>query len=451
MAVKNSNEKQIKRLTRALLISALLNTLLLALLSYQLSSNTPTVPGAYAHRPADSAEPIHPAASSRPLAEALAPLIHQNFSELVQLLSNKEPVESGYCQRDLALACLVSLHKFNIARALHNLPGGKQTRTLTLGDSKKISLYTGLSDSHFDAIIHYASTDRWPLTSHGLFELLRQRGNSSAPSLKEAFSLTSECLALEMLFARTGVAVARDELIQMAIEGPWDMLETFARQQRALQDLSAGRRQQLLLDYVASGSKMAAYLLLRTDAALAVQQLDDSNVIALLNLLDTKSPIAEKFALAMLISPRSDAVWSHAAQRLYGFAGEEKPKAFQYKTALQRFAPHAMAMAIAIPLPADKALAQAATKPKAEAVTQIPFIDKKKITPARLPTTKPAAPKPKAVAAPPPPPAKRCHTVQEGDTLWKLSKRYNTSVDSLRQKNNLKNDLLPKGKILYLP
>lgn len=450
MAVKNSSEKQLKRLTRALLISALLNTFLLALLSYLLSSNIPNATGQYAHRPKDSAEPLHHLASSRQIAEALAPLIHENFGELVHQLNNKEPVESGYCQRDLALACLVSLHRFNIARALHNLPGGKQTRTLTLGDSKKISLYSGLSDSHFDAIIHYASTDRWPLTSQGLFELLRQRENSVAPSLKEAFSLTSEFLALEMLFTRTGVAVARDELIQMAIEGPWDILENFALQQRTLQDLSGARRQQLLLSYVSSGSKMAAYLLLRTDAALALQKLDDSNIIALLNLLDTKSPIAEKFALAMLISPRSDAVWSHAAQRLYGFAGEEKPKAFQYKTALQRFAPHAMTMAIAIPLPPDKAHMAAVAKAKAEAGTQVPFIDKKKSAVGVTPP-KPAATKSAKVAAAPPPPPKRCHTIQEGDTLWKLSKRYNTSIDSLRQRNNLKNDLLHKGKVLYLP
>lgn len=445
--MKNNNEKQIKHLTRALLVSVLLNTFLLALSSYLLSSKTLSISGQYAHRPTDSAE-SQPIVSSHSLAEALSPLIHQNFSALVRQLNNKEFIESGYCQRDLALACLVSLHKFNIARALHNLPGGKQTRTLTLGESQTISLFTGLLDSHFEAIIYYASVERWPLTSQGLFEQLKQRGNNAPTSLREAFSLTSEFLALEMLFTRTGVAIGRDELIQMAIEGPWDMLKTFTLQQRTLQDLSATRRQQLLLDYIASGSKMAAYLLLCTDAALAIQKLNDSHIIALLNLLDTKSPIAEKFALAMLISPRSDAVWSHAAQRLYGFAGEEKPKTFQYKTALQRFAPHAMAIAIPIP-------AEAEAPAKAETITQIPFVDKKK-TPSALPSeaakkpaTKPKVAETKIIASTLP--AKRCYIIQEGDTLWKISKRYNISIENLRQCNNLKNDLLFKGKVLYLP
>ncbi len=45
----------------------------------------------------------------------------------------------------------------------------------------------------------------------------------------------------------------------------------------------------------------------------------------------------------------------------------------------------------------------------------------------------------------------RTHTVQGGDTLFSLAKRYNTSVNELRKLNNLKNDKLAKGKRLRVP
>ena len=45
----------------------------------------------------------------------------------------------------------------------------------------------------------------------------------------------------------------------------------------------------------------------------------------------------------------------------------------------------------------------------------------------------------------------RTHTVKNGDTLFALAKRYNTSVNELRKLNNLKGNLLPKGKRLRVP
>lgn len=42
-------------------------------------------------------------------------------------------------------------------------------------------------------------------------------------------------------------------------------------------------------------------------------------------------------------------------------------------------------------------------------------------------------------------------TVQPGDTLWDLARRYETSVDALRQANNLQSDFLKPGKVLTLP
>lgn len=48
-------------------------------------------------------------------------------------------------------------------------------------------------------------------------------------------------------------------------------------------------------------------------------------------------------------------------------------------------------------------------------------------------------------------PVVRTHTIRQGDTLFALAKRYNTSVTELRKLNNLKSNKLAKGKKLRVP
>jgi hypothetical protein len=45
----------------------------------------------------------------------------------------------------------------------------------------------------------------------------------------------------------------------------------------------------------------------------------------------------------------------------------------------------------------------------------------------------------------------RTHTVQKGDTLYNISRRYGVTVDQLRQRNNLTGDLIREGQQLIIP
>lgn len=42
------------------------------------------------------------------------------------------------------------------------------------------------------------------------------------------------------------------------------------------------------------------------------------------------------------------------------------------------------------------------------------------------------------------------HTIQKGETLWSISKKYGVSVDRIREQNSLQNDVLSVGKTLYI-
>jgi LysM repeat protein len=45
----------------------------------------------------------------------------------------------------------------------------------------------------------------------------------------------------------------------------------------------------------------------------------------------------------------------------------------------------------------------------------------------------------------------RTHTVQSGDTLYNISRRYGVTVDQLKQRNNLTGDMIRVGQQLIIP
>ena len=68
--------------------------------------------------------------------------------------------------------------------------------------------------------------------------------------------------------------------------------------------------------------------------------------------------------------------------------------------------------------------------------------------PAVYEDTTPAAAQP---SAPAPAPRATVHTVVRGDTLWGLSKKYNVTVDAIKQANGMTRDTVVLGAKLKIP
>jgi hypothetical protein len=317
--------------------------------------------------------------------QILATFSHLTFRELVSYLTNREPVEEGYTKRDLAVAALVAYHHFNLEKALSAPP--PQIRRA------EIEMFPGLSDEQFEAIIRFAYQEKWPLTSKGLFALLQKKEGDE--SLEQAFSLTPEFYAVQLLFQKTGTPEETPLLLNLVREGSWDFLERFAKEQAQVLDFTPEKRRSLLLNYISLHSPTAAQLLLKTDFTFALKRLEDRGILDLLSLLKRQTEEGTRFCIELLRSPRSDAIWQAAAMTLYAYVGELPVAPLDPKAVLSRFAP--MAPPQSLPEPS------------------------------------------------------RFHTVKDGESLWKISRQYKVKVEEIVKANGLEKDSLFPGMTLKIP
>jgi len=437
--------RNMRKMTGALIVSGTLNIILAGGLFYWVIKERPPTPY-YELKPANKQEQQSPLAIDHSNNEVIRYFKKMPMEWLIGRLKNTQLVENGYTQRDLALASLVAFHHFDSERALAGLPLPAQFRD---GSPAELIVYPGLSEKHFEAIITFAQTEKWPLTSKGLFLALRKGTfDKSDTTLADTFFMTPEFLAVDLLFGRSDVAVDKGEILDVLLQGNWEMLTAFTTQQRATQDLSPARRQKFLLDYISYRSKAAAYLILKTDGETALRKIDDAQVLAILQMLDEKSPKVEKFAASLLTSPRSDAVWQMAAARLYGYAGESMPEKNQHNSALSRFVP-------------QRSVIQAATTPASVPVATVPPIIpppaiQKKATEAPPIAAKPSSVKQNAAANTTTKPAAdkksdKLYVVQDGDNLWKIARRFRVDIDVLRAHNKLNSDTLRPGMSMRIP
>ncbi|MEI8365795.1 MAG: LysM peptidoglycan-binding domain-containing protein [Parachlamydiaceae bacterium] len=449
----------IRRLIVFLVISGSLNIVLIGLFFYWNIKESPPTPY-FELKPAKFDEQKSPLAIDYSDSEVIRYFRRMPITWLVSRLNNTQLVENGYTQRDLALASLISFHNFDIDRALAGLPPPAQKRVINYGKFRdgtnaELIVYPGLSEKHFSALRTFAATERWPLTGKGVFFALQKEDKEQRDlSLVEAFLMTSDFNVVQMLFSRGGFPVDRDELLAVLLEGNWSQLAAFVQQQKISQDLSPARRQGFLLDYIQKKSATAARLMLKTDGTFAAKKLDDAQVLLLLQLIEQRSPESEQFALQILASPRSDDVRKMAAQRLYHYAGEPMPEAYQHQMAISRFVSRQVMAASQQPItqPDAVAISRPPPVPKIKPVAMPP--PPKPQEPAKLKLSTPKLNQPTAarqVQPSPLPQRMTVYVVQEGDSLWKISRRLNVDVDVIRAYNELDSDLLSPGRTLKIP
>jgi hypothetical protein len=405
--------RRTKWLTQALIISGTLNIGLIATFVYfVLKEKQETLAIELKPAPKDASTVITNAQLLR--SYTLLP-----YQELLLRLENKDLIEEGLTGRDLGLACLVAFHHFNLDKALGGLPLQKRTILFTNNEGQEtidVPVFPGLADYQFQAIIHYAKTEKWPLTSQGLFYELKRSPCPRDPTLLDTFYLSPEYRAVDTLLTKTGIHISREQIIDLICSGEWKILFDFTQQQRVFLDLSPDRRRLLLLEYLNHHSKLAAKILLDADRDFISKRLDDAQILTILDLYPDKSPVLENCAKELLASPRTDAVRKRAASILFALAGESLPEPYHHQLALQRFLPQF----------APKSVEQS--------------------LPAMITSTKAPIP-----AAPPAKPKKKLHTVEQGDSLWKIARKYHVSIEEIMRINHMDTEKLRLGKQLEIP
>lgn len=376
-------------------ISGSFNIVLLAFFIYFTLKEHPPAP--YGER-----KPVSVAAKEVKLNSVCAELMNRfkrlTFDELVTKLTETNALNHELKERDFALASLVSFYDFDIKKALASFSSPLKQKIIIAG-SDRLSVIVGLRDEQFDSIVDFAKREKWPFRTRGLFQLLK-KGNITDESLIDAFFLTPEFSWTSTLFARAEIAMQPNELLEILLEGDYGLLLTFKERHRNAKTLSVEDRQQFLIDYVKAGSKSAAHWLLKLDWEYAAHRLSDEIVLTILSLSDKKCEEEKRFASFIAVSPRGKSVRQLAEKRLLEYNGS--------KPAIQ-----------------EKVLTN--LKPKDSFPVIAPI---KKLNFSQQ---------------------DRIYVVQEGDSLWKIAKKYQLNVDVVRYYNRLNSDLLQPGTVLKIP
>ena len=339
-------------------------------------------------------------------AEVVRELFQLSFQELAENLNCVELLQDGYAKRDLVLSCLTQFHHFDLKRAV--VGKDLQRRTLSFvhsdgGEEFALEVFPALDETDFQLIQNFIRREKWPLTTQGLFDELKKTPNLQklTSSLAQSFVSTSEFYTLYTLFRRKSDNVKASEVLQMLLEGPWEFFEEFIVAQKTLPDLTEESMRSLLTKYVRYGVPAASLLWIKLDSDYVLRGVDDYLLQEVIKPLSQPASQLTIFLKQLLCSVRSDELRKLAAIKLYTFEGVTPPSPFNHEQALRHFLP-----------------AMFAEEKAVEAEVE-PYY-------------------PKCIM----------HTVKEGESLWKIAKKYHVSINDIRKVNKLKSDKLrPKQKI----
>ena len=341
-------------------------------------------------------------------AEVIKNFFSYSFEELVGELDNRELVQDGYSRRDLALSCLVSYHHFDMRRALI----GKeiQVRKYTFvhtggGEQFDLEVYPALEESDFQLIQNFLKREKWPLTTEGLFEELKKESTEPnlTTSLAQTFVSTSEFYTLYTLFRRKCDSVKASEVLQMILEGPWNSFNEFIALQKTAPNLTEVSMRELLTKYVEYGVRTASLLWIKLDGEFVLRGLDDQLLKKVVNQIQVSNQQVTHFLKQLLASARSDEVRELAGRKLYTFENLPIPEPYSHELAIRQFVP-------------EMAQREDEVVAKNDEAQQVIM-----------------------------------HTVAEGESLWKIAKKYHTSISDIRNANKLKNDKLRPGQNIEIP
>ncbi len=397
-------ERKVRFLTQTLIFSVALNVGFVATFFYFVLQKKET-PIVFQLSPIEQKEEALSANLSND--ELLSAYSTLSFQELVSILEDTAVVEEGYRKRDLALASLVAFHFFNIEKALSAYPLQRRQLSFIHQDGQEkvdVTVFPGMTDEQFQALVQYVKTEKWPLTAQGVFFELKDDANKQDLTLLETFYLTSEFRVVEALFTRSGLLFPKEFLVWILTQGDWKMIADFSDEQKLAQDLSPLKLKQFLLGYVKKRSLPAAKILLQWDREFVAKRLEDFDLVLFLDLFPEATPSFSLLLQELLLSARSDAIWRKCAEKLYTFHKLPIPETYDYALVAQTFFPHAVRV-------------------KSEVV--------KTVEPVVI--------------------TKRTYIIQPGDNLWKIAKKHKVSIEALRKHNALTSDKLKPGKELKIP
>ena len=324
-----------------------------------------------------------------------------SFDALCALLYDVTPVGDGYAKRDIALSALVSRYHFTLDRALQM--SALQKRTVKVGD-EHFHLFPGLTNEQFDRVQAFIDREEWPFSFQGLRQRLKENGD--AVSLKLACMQTKEYQEIERIFTHEGKISKEDAYLLIVCA---DEPALFALKQKPSFEGRLSFLQKLLPEF----PQVVAPIFARMDVRYAIHALDDEKALLMLKALEGHPALCREYALGLLVSPRSDAVWKEALIDVCQLAKLDPEKETR-TSVLQRLG----LLKAKAPAPIKKVEVPAAVK---------------KVVPAK-----------KTVS-------ERVHVVKSGDNLWALSKKYKVSVDAIKKRNNLQGDALKPGTVLKIP
>lgn len=331
-------------------------------------------------------------------SQLLKELIPLSFSQLVHCLSKKGGVDNGCKERDFALACMLSLHHFDLERALPMDLQLKQKRYLS-GDYPFV-VYIDLTDSDYDRILHFATKEMWPLTAQGLFIQLKKQPN--LPGLIETFVLTKEFWAVEQLFKPFASHLNQQQILALTLDADWETLKEVLDFHENSTFSVHEKRRHFLRHYLLAGSSISARLLVELEKEFSVEMLSDQEVLLIIKRIPKKNVASERYIQSILNSSRSTEVIKAAKEWIYG----------------QKEAPPVSLMH------------QKVSAPKTAQTFTL-----KKNAPVKVVL----------------PPRTIDYIVQEGDSLWKLSQKFKVDVQEIKKINHLKSDAIKPGTRLRIP